>query len=243
MYRTTPKLCSVWTLLYITMIITKWMPRWVSSTYRELECGVRPGMRVGKVPWCAGEGLFTLFLFVRLTILLLLQLTILLVQVLLILHSSSYPTFNSSLYPSLRSPLPPWPRFLFTFWSPHCQSAQPLPRKRTKQWHTNYKSRLFVHFLSLSLSRKRTKRWLTGVEHWILDIPACLPAGGKASEKNRITSGWLDNFSSVHWHYVTIWWQRKGSETFVLKIIFFKTHSSGRSHKRRMPVSEWRWQG
>ena len=117
-------------------------------------------------------------------------------------HLSSYPTFNSSLYPSLRSPLPPWLRFLFTFWSPHCQSAQPLPRKRTKQWHTNDKSRLFVHFLSLSLSRKRTKRWLTnpGVEHWILDTPAWLPAGGKASEKNRITSGWLDNFSSVHWH-------------------------------------------
>ena len=113
-------------------------------------------------------------------------------------HLSSYPTFNSSLYPSLRSPLPPWPQFLFIFWSPQCQSAQPLP----KQWHTNYKSRLFVRFLSLSLSRKRTKRWLTnpGVEHWILDIPAWLPAGGKASEKNRITSGWLDNFSSVHWH-------------------------------------------
>ena len=55
----------------------------MSSTYRELECGVRPGMRVGKVPWCAGEGLITLFLFVQLLILLLLQLTILLVQVLI----------------------------------------------------------------------------------------------------------------------------------------------------------------
>ena len=55
----------------------------MSSTYRELECGVRPGMRVGKVPWCAGEGLFTLFLFVQLLKLLLLQLTILLVQVLI----------------------------------------------------------------------------------------------------------------------------------------------------------------
>ena len=39
-------------------------------------------MRVGKVPWYAGEGLFTLFLFVQLLILLLLQLTILLVQAL-----------------------------------------------------------------------------------------------------------------------------------------------------------------
>ena len=54
----------------------------MSSTYRELECGVRPGMRVVKDPWSAGEGLFTLFLFVQLPILLLLQLTILLVQVL-----------------------------------------------------------------------------------------------------------------------------------------------------------------
>ena len=39
-------------------------------------------MRVGKVPWSAEEGLFTLFLFVQLPFLLLLQLTILLVQVL-----------------------------------------------------------------------------------------------------------------------------------------------------------------
>ena len=44
------------------------MPRSVSSTYRELECGVRPGMKVGKVPWSAGEGLFTLFLLVQLLI-------------------------------------------------------------------------------------------------------------------------------------------------------------------------------
>ena len=57
----------------------------MSSTYRELVCGVRPGMRVGKVPWSAGEGLFTLFLLVQLLILLLLPLLILLVELLILL--------------------------------------------------------------------------------------------------------------------------------------------------------------
>ena len=85
-------------------------------------------MKVGKVPWSAEEGLFTLFLLVQLF--LLLQLLILLVELLILLLIQFLILLFIHLYGVLfLLDLD----FLFTFWSPHCQSAQPLPRKRTKQ--------------------------------------------------------------------------------------------------------------